>query len=191
MSLMTIQDEGPPVRFSAPSAALAWADEVLTKDGVRDHIGKLQKVAGDIPMQELQDWALTISGTLAAIRPWHYGALYRFVYGDSQATHPDEIARELVPELQKRCPQVSRRKTHTQMQNFAVAMMGAAREDLGRGRRMPVAQLAYLLGLKRQTLNNRTWLELRKETQTHLYEVLDWVDRCLLDRLRDKGVLDG
>lgn len=191
MPLIATQDEGPPIRFSSPSSALAWADEVLTKDGVRDHIGKLQKVAGDIPMQELQDWALTISGTLAAIRPWHYGSLYRFVYGDSMATHPDEIARELVPEIGKRCAQASRRKTHRQLQNFAVAMMGAAREDLGRGRRMPVAQLAYMLGLKRQTLQNPTWVTLRKETQALLYEVLDWADKCMAERLADKGVLDG
>jgi len=188
MQSQPIAKDYAPVRFPNAEAAVAWADEVLSKPGTVDHIGKLTKTGGgNLSFEDVKAYALTVSAVIARINPFTAGYVFRCVYGDFLLTNKDAMIMD-VARLIAENKAAKFVATH-KLRALAAVVIVAKAEEANTSGKYPRARIAEAIGIKRQSSYDKPWSILIPEATKIVEGLIESAKAQIEGELEQKGMI--
>lgn len=189
---MGAPEEKGLITFPDAASAVAWAEEVLDKQGAKSQLGALLKVKGygEMTADEACDFAHTIVMIVARNKPDI--ETHAFCYHNGRYNHHREsqIIEELVRRMQNMIADLKAqpRKPET-LQMLSLAVIRSGRELYLFGRYHPKARIERMAGIPKGELRQRdsAWFALHAMAKKAVQDWVDQADRALNQALKDRG----
>lgn len=175
------------VRFGSVSDAVAWAEEILSKDGVPSHLRISKAGTGEFTFEELKDFAHTISAVVARVQPLRAQYIYRHIYGYSsseQVLHVMIMAQDYM----HRSRHWNKDKAVEQAVRLSAAVVDAVRSELLFNKRHPYAKVAKALNIKPQSFHE-SWKDLFLSAKVEAFAWVHQAETQIQAELEEKGMM--
>lgn len=188
MQSQPIAKDYAPVCFPDAERAVAWSDEVLSKPGTVDHIGKLTKRGGgDLPFEDVKAYALTVSAVVARTNPVSAGHVFRVVYGDFLLTDKDAMVLDITGKIAKM--KEAKFTAFNKLRKLAAVAIVAAQYEQNTAGKYPRARIAEAIGIKRQSSYDKPWKVLIPEAQKVVAGLIETASAQIRGELEQKGMI--
>lgn len=184
-------EEDKKPTFKDAAAAVAWAEEVLDKQGARSQLGKLLKrFLGEFTADEARDYAHTIVMIVSGYPHKLHAEAFSYVYGRYSSHRERILTEELAVRMVARSTAGGHKpKPRDKLRDLAVATLRSQREAYLFNRRHAMAVIARFMRLSPNTFKDKssTWPELYGETRSTVRRWVDEADKGLNESLRERG----
>lgn len=195
------QDNKPT--FKDAAAAVAWAEEVLDKQGARSQLRKLLKrIDGEYTADEARDYAHTIVMIVSRYPHKLHAEAFSYVYGRHSAHRERILTEELAVRMAAHIAAGGHKpKPVIKLRTLAAVVLDAQRDVYLNCRHHPLGRIASIVdkrlreesggrvGFSASLLRGKAtvWPELYGETRSTVRHWVDEAGNGLNDLLRERG----
>lgn len=180
------------ITFPDAASAVAWAEEVLDKQGAKSQLGALLKVKGygEMTADEACDFAHTIVMIVARHMPKIEEHAFCYYNGRYNHHRESRLIEELVWRMQNMIQDMKAEpKKPETLQMLSLAVMRAGRELYLFGRYHPKARIERMAEIPKGELRKKDsiWFALHAMAKKAVNDWADQADRALNETLRERG----
>lgn len=184
-------DDLPEMRFARVSDLYQWADELATRADVRCSLGVSRSGGGKHRASDYKDLALTIIGVAASLPDAFKRDMFRQVAGFGSEEARASLASQVADIITKYSPVAAAKPRGKLCRLCAVAILHA-RAEIGNSKNRPTLNwYAFVLGIRRQSLNDGGWRGIIREAEDAVMTVYRGGEAAFKSALEERGLWGG
>jgi len=183
--------EDQKLTFKNTAAAVAWAEEVLDKQGARSQLGRLMKFGfGELTADEARDLAHTIVMIVSGYSPRIQAEAFGYVYGRDDDHRERILTEDLAARMATRADELNVRRPNKEiLRRLAIATLRSQREMYLFNRHNTMTRIARFIGMAPDTFRDKrlVWVDLYGLSRTTTRYWVDSATKGLDELLRERG----
>jgi len=187
-----MDEDDTSLKFKNSRAAVAWADELLSRPGVKSIFGSIiGKPKSGVYLGDLLDLAHTISVVVTSVKPKCAGLLYRYTYGEILTEDAIDMADWVYRTLRVKEEYLPFAVSHgtEKLRLLVQAMIAEVSFSDKTGKPWSRVKVIEYSGISKSRFF-ADWIPLVSDIENHIKSILDMAEKQIDLQFSEKGIFE-